>query len=341
MTKKQRSVLIQLAILVFCIGAVVWTVSSMGVEQVFEIALSADPFWLLLSFLPIFGRFLIWAFKWRRMMRRRGSVAYRTTLRALLAGCFVNLTTPTAKLAGGFLRAAIVHRQTGWRMSISYGWSLADQLTNTMGNAMLFGILALLASLTLPGDPTAISLVTTSVLILGVIAAYVWGRPFLWRQAQKPGLEHFLARIVPERFRKPEKQQERKHWVLRVFSPLLGEGGATDAVIPDLLLAAVSFGCLCFANALVLKALGADAPIFLVATAVIMGYFAGTAIGTMGGIGATEFFLIHFYTLAGIPDTIATAGALLHRASYYLVTMAWGGVALVIESRLKRKTDES
>ena len=111
-----------------------WIVASLGPRRILQIAAQADPLLLGLSILPIVGRFLIWGVKWTLMLRRNGPIGFRITFRALLAGVFVNLTTPTAKLAGGFVRAALIHRRTGWGMATAYGWSFADQVTNLLGN---------------------------------------------------------------------------------------------------------------------------------------------------------------------------------------------------------------
>jgi uncharacterized membrane protein YbhN (UPF0104 family) len=327
--------ILRLLIPVVCLVWLGWIVASLGPRRVVRVAADADPVWLALSFLPILARFLVWGVKWTRMLRRRGPVGFPVALRALMAGVFVNLTTPTAKLAGGFVRAALIRRRTGWRMSVAYGWSLADQVTNLLGNLTLYGIVALGAGLTLaPGATRAPFLVSGAVALAAVVALVSLRRPG-WTAVQRPGLARWLSRITPVRFRTIRNGEPTAAWVGPVFEPLLHHGKTLRVATHDLGLAACSFASLCLANAMVLQALGVETPLFLIAVAVVIGYLAGTVIGTVGGIGVTEVALIKLWTAAGVPLEAATAGSLLHRASYYLVIVLVGGTCLLLEGGRK------
>jgi uncharacterized protein (TIRG00374 family) len=336
--KSTRGKIIQFLIAGACVGWLAYTIHKLGPRTVLEVARQADPWWLALSFVPILGRFLIWSVKWNGMLRRRGPIGFVDTMRALLSGVFVNLTTPTAKLAGGFVRAALVNRRAGWGMATAYGWSLADQITNVLGNLSLYGLLALAAGYTLAPGGSRAQLLTSGAVALATVTVVVALRGRAWVVFQKPTLARWLARVTPERYRTTESGRPMAGWVRPVFEPLLHTGRTLIVAPTDLALAAASFGSLCIANALVLQALGADAPLALASVAVVVGYFFGTIIGTLGGIGVTEVALMEFYTLAGVNREIAAAGALLHRASYYLVILVWGGVSLALEGRRGRTT---
>lgn len=330
----RRGRIIRLTIVAVCLVWLAWIVYKLGPRRILAESRSADPAWLALSFAPLLLRFLIWGFKWWRMLRRRGPVGFWWTLTALLSGNFVNLTTPTAKLAGGFLRAALINRRTGWGMSTAYGWSLADQVTNVLGNLMLCGLLATSAGLVVVGGARSQFLgagAAALVTVVAVVAARDWG----WRQVQRPALSRWLARLTPRRFRVEGHGGPTAAWVLPVFEPLMHVGRTIRVAPADLTLAACSFGSLCVANALVLQALGTEASVLRVAVAVVIGYFAGTVLGTLGGIGVTEVALIELYQLAGVTPEAAAAGALLHRASYYAVIVLLGGGSLLWEARRK------
>lgn len=331
--KKTTSIVIQISILVLCVAAVVWTLASLGMLEVWSALSHADPWWFALSFIPILGRFVIWSAKWDRMLRREGSVSRAMSLRTVLAGAFVNLTTPTAKLGGGVLRTVLVHRHTGWRLSRSYGWNLADQVTNTLGNTALFGVLAWGTWMFVRPESGTGFLFVAGGTALVIPLAFLLFRQKLWRGVQNPKLERLWVKIVPARFRSRARRTDEAPWPSRVFGPLLGIGTWHRETLTDLALAAASFSMLCVANAMVLRSFDVQAPLLLLATVLIIGYFAGTTLGTMGGIGATELFLIHLYTMAGIENSVAGASALLHRASYYAVTLIFGGAALWWETR--------
>ena len=304
----------------------------MGFEQVWSVALDANPWWLLASLLPTGLRFVVWSAKWRNMLLRAVKVSHYQVLIAVLAGAFVNLVTPTAKLGGGIVRSLIVHRATGLRKSVAYGWSLADQITNSLGNAGLFAILAMSTFWTLDNPESRFVLFSAGVVPMILIAAFFRYRASLWRSIQSPQWRQKLFNWVPERLRqKSEPDASGQGLVDRILYPLLCFSSNRQTA-SDLCLGACSFASLCIANAMVFKALGSDASILAITNAVVLGYFAGTATGAMGGIGATEFFLIQLYSFLGVEPTLATAAALLHRVSYYGVTLLFGSAAMIIST---------
>jgi uncharacterized membrane protein YbhN (UPF0104 family) len=334
LTASRRRQLLRLLIVAVCVAALAWTIVSLGPRRVLDVALRADPLWLALSILPLAGRFLIWAFKWRRMLARRSPVPYRFCLRALAAGSFVNLTTPTAKLAGGFVRAALLHRRHGWGMATAYGWSMADQVTNVLGHLLLYGLLAPVAALGFPPGPERSVLLGSGLLVLGGIVLSVALRGTAWRLLARPAFSGRFGRLLPVTWRGEEREDgDRGAGVREILRPLLLEGGAWRTFLPDLAWAAVAFGAVCVANALVFRALGADAPIAQLSIVVVLGYFAGVAVGAWGGVGVTEAALTGLYIQIGVPPDLAAAGTLLHRALFYAVVLGWGGAALLMENR--------
>ena len=70
----------------------------------------------------------------------------------------------SAKLAGGIVRAVLLSRRRGWPPLEAYGWSLADQATNILGQWLLFGVLAMAAYSGLPPGP-----LRTGLPIVGLI----------------------------------------------------------------------------------------------------------------------------------------------------------------------------
>jgi len=301
------------------LALVAWTVSRLGPGRVWAAAREADPLWLVLSLLPIPLRFLIWSFKWRRVLARETPIDGRLALRSVMAGAFVNHTTPSAKLAGAFLRATLVRRRTGWDRATAYGWALVDQLGNTLGNLALAGALAVAAGLLLPPAADGRAFVAGGVAALAVVVAA------LALRGRAGAAGRLAARLSP--VPRTESAAEDETWVRRWLAPLL-ERTSTPAFAGDIALAAAAFASLCLANGLALKAVGAEASWIVVAGCAALGYFAGTAVGLMGGIGVTEAALIELYTRTGIEPTTAAAGALLHRAAFYGITLAWGGLAL-------------
>ena len=323
--------LLRLLIVAICLAGLVWAVHSLGPERLLAVALQADPFWLGLSLLPVLGRFWIWGYKWCRMLARARSVPYGLTLRILVSGSFANLTTPTAKLAGGFVRAAMLRRHRGWGMAEAYGWSVADQITNVLGHLLLFGLLATGAAWVLPWQTQGRWLLLAGGGALGVIAALAAARNLGWRLIQRPDVGGRLERFLPRRLRPAGEQDAPRTLLQRITAPLLHEGGVWSAFIPDLGWAALSFSLLCVANAMVMRSLGVDAPLIAISVAVVLGYFAGIMVGAWGGVGVTEVALAGLYVQIGISPEQAASGVLLHRAIFYAVVIGWGGFSVARE----------
>ncbi len=326
-----RTVAIRLALLALFVAALGYTLHALGPGRVLELVARADPAWLALSVVAILGRYGIWAVKWTRMLRRQGEVGAGLALRAVLAGSVVNLVTPTAKLAGGVLRGALVHRRTRWGMATSFGWSLADQVTNVLGTLALGGALAMAASLGSAGPGVRGLFLAVGAAALALPVAAVSLRGWAWNQVRRPALARLAARLTPARLRADERGGTRPGWLLEMLAPLLRVGPTARVAVADVGLAALSWLSLCVANALALRALGVEAPLLAVATALILAAFAGTVTGALGGIGATELALIGLYTRLGIAPEAAAAGALLHRATYYAVSLVLGSAALLWE----------
>lgn len=309
-----------------CIVYVGYSINALGPEKVWRTARSADALWLALSFAPLPVRFLIWAVKWHAMLRREAPSRFSEIGLLVLVNNFLNLVTPSAKLAGGFFRGFYLAKTRGWTMRRAYGWTLADQISMTLGNIFLFSVLALWTGFYLETDLLNGALPYLGAVGLLLLTAVFFLRPTIWRKISDETIQQKIDRWVPKRFLFDE-QGEKRLWLGPLLKPTLCSGNAHQWLTVELCLSACSFAMLCLANALVLKSLGIDSSIALIAVILMLATFAGTILGVMGGIGVTEVFLMTLYPYAGIPPAAAAAGALLHRASFYGVTLVLGGIA--------------
>jgi uncharacterized protein (TIRG00374 family) len=330
LSRSRRRLLRPLLILIGLV-AVIWTVHSLDPRRVWDTARSADPFWLAVSAIPIVLRFGIWGVKWTHMLARHSRVPLGTATRFIAAGSFVNLTTPSAKLAGGVVRAMLLHKRYGWRMSVAYGWAFADQVTNLLGHTLLFGV----GTLAFAFHPAAAQwssafAIVGSLTLLGLLAGVLIRRR-AWGWIQRPALAATLGRFVPQRF--AGKDGVTSEGLKRIFGPLLDASVSWKAFVPDVLLGALAFATLPVANAMVLRSLGVDAPLMVITIVVVLGYLAGNLLGAWGGIGVTEAALAALGAQFGVPAEAAAAGALLHRAVFYSVVLSCGGGSLWAERR--------
>jgi len=323
--------MLRLLLIIVGLITVVWTVHSLDPGKVWATAARADPFWLVASAIPILLRFGIWGVKWTNMLARHSPVRLASATRFIAAGSFVNLTTPTAKLAGGVVRALMLNKHYGWRMSVAYGWAFADQITNLLGHMLLFGVGLLAFSVHPAAAAWKPVFASVGILTLLGLAAGVLIRRPVWAWIQRPALAEKVGRFVPRRFVRDEGVTPDV--LKRIFGPLFDAGASWKAFVPDVLLGAVAFMMLPIANAMVLRSLGVDAPLLVITVVVVLGYLAGNLLGPWGGIGVTEAALAALGAQFGVPAEAAAAGALLHRAVFYAVVLSCGGGSLWVDRR--------
>lgn len=326
---------LRLGLLAVCVLGLALTLRALGPGRVLAVVRQADPWWLALSVVPLLARFGLWAVKWQRIVRRAARLPFVTCTRILFAGSLVNLVTPTAKLGGGFVRALLLDRHAGVGLPAALGRALADQVTNSLGAMALFGVLAVAAQGLAPpdtGDPWLFGAGAAVLMLLGTGLAV---RPAVWRRVRDPRWSQWIGERLPQRLRAAGCGDTRRV-VLDVCAPLLGETPARRTIVPDIAGGGLAFGAVCAANAMMFKALGVETDVLTVAAAVVVGYFVGSLTGVVGGVGATEIALTGLYVRAGVPPSAAAAGALVHRASLYLVVLVLGGASLWTEAAIRR-----
>ena len=290
----------KIVLVIACLAGVVWLVISLDPARVLASARDADAGLLALSLVPLAARFLIWSIKATRIAGRHGQVRYRTVLRLILAGAFINLVTPAVKVGGGLYRAAGIRRETGWELPLAWGWTLADQVGNILGGLTLFGIAALAA-----GEPP---FVWAGAGALGAVVLFLLLRRRIWRFTG--------SRTRP------------------LLEPLFGPGCSTFDLVTDIGYAALSWSMLSVACGLVFLALGAGGSIWQLTAVLAVGATAGALVGA-GGLGVTELMLIGLFTQVGIDPAAAAAGTLLHRGILYALIIIAGGYALLSDRRIR------
>jgi uncharacterized protein (TIRG00374 family) len=338
---RHRRLLVRLLVAVIFLTAMSWAILALGPEKVWASLRRANPMWMGLAVVAVVARFAIWGVKWHLMLRRRERVPFRDCVSFVMAGAFANLTTPSAKLAGGVVRAVLLSRSRGWPALQAYGWALADQATNILGQWLLFSFLALASFSQMPPGPFREGLpVVGLVVAVGVITVGLL-RDRLWGLVERRTVGRLIATLVPARFRRGRNAGAVDEWLGQILRPLLKGGSMTGAYLPDIAMGAVGFSMLCVSNVLVLRALGSEAPFLPISVAVMLGYFAGTLVGAWGGIGVTEAALTGLFVQIGIPLELAATGALLHRAVFYSVGLLGGGPALARGMRFRRPSAAS
>lgn len=317
----------KLSLLAICLVYLIYSLASLGLAEVWQVGQQANLLWLGLSLLPLFLRFFLWSWKWQLMIKRETVLPLKLVHRLIMGAAFINLVTPTAKLGGAFYRALYLKRYCEFRASRAYGWVFSDQMAHLSGNLVLFGIVALTVPWLLPEKASTLSFFLLGSACIFLVALFLLYRPNFWQMAQsvkKPAwLTHWFSTKLA-RF----QSAGRKDSIPNFLWPWLASGTSLQVARVEIFGSAISFGMLGLANAWVLKSLGADVSIFSVLLVVMLAYFVASFLGVMGGIGVTEVFLLKLYPMIGVTHTTAAAGALLHRALFYLLVLVLGGLAM-------------
>jgi len=317
--------LVAKAVLVLaCLIYLGYNLSALGPGEVFAAAKQCHPGWLLLSLLPLAARFWLWSYKWAKMVSRQFPLGFQLSQRLVMAAAFINLVTPTAKLGGAFYRAIFLKQRLAFRASNAYGWVFADQMAHLSGNLLLLGLLTIVAPNFMPAMGGSLPYWGTSAFCFCVIGLFIASRERLWRKAQTAKVPEVLSRWLSAKMaalRGPGSQDSVKHFL----QPWLASGKMSQFLSVEMGMSALSFAMLGLANAWVLRSLGAEFSLLPVMLVVLLAYLGGSVLGIMGGIGVTEVFLLKAYPLVGLTHTEAAAGALLHRALFYLFVLGVGG----------------
>jgi uncharacterized protein (TIRG00374 family) len=143
--------------------------------------------------LGLLARLPIWTERWLVGVRSAGLQAGRlSSMGAVAASMAVNTITPTARVAGGIVRARFLAGDARCGFGVAYGTVVVDQILHHASLAVLSSLaVVLVAGELVPawGGPAA----------LAVLAAVLVAFGALWLQrrhgAREPVLERLLARI--------------------------------------------------------------------------------------------------------------------------------------------------
>lgn len=323
---------LKISILLICCYLVWRTIDQLGPREVWMTAREAHAGWLFAAVGVLASSLLVWSIKWHRILERRCETPLSFVLTLVMANGFINLFTPTAKLGGGILRAMALRRRWHLPFSAAYGEVLVDQSTHFIGKLLLIALL-LAATMALPELGLGYWPIPGAILFFGATLLWLPLRQKLWKIVTKGGAGSFFQNYAARLSAKIGLREGGNAWMTNLFEPLLHRGSNRAVYFNDIGMSMLTFGLFCWSNALVLKALGAAAPLATVGLVVLCGYLIGTMLGIMGGIGVTELFLMELYTMAGIAPEAATAAALLHRGLFYGFMLVFGGPAALVVSK--------
>ena len=286
---------------------------------------------LALMSLLLIARLPLWTARWRYGVRSAGLQAPSLALVGALASSMaVNTITPTARVAGGLVRARFLASEARCGFGVGYGTVLVDQLLHHAALAVL-GVLSVAAAV---GGRAPVWSVAALVVLLVLVSV---GALYLRRHSAGSAGPSLIDRVLERMRRSLDRQAERQP---RLGAALAGGGDAIDATARllrdrSVLVSGALFGVLLFlVNGVVqwLAFRSLDLPVGFVAALALVGIggFAGVASGTPGGAGGAEAAMIATLASLGVSTVDATVATLLFRGLHYVWTLGIGLPALAV-----------
>lgn len=291
---------------------------------------------LLAAGLLQLGVFVLWTLRWQQLMKREERRGLLRLFPIYMAGVFVNMITPGARVGGEPVRAYYMSAVFGGRKSTYMGTVLADRMANMVVFLSLVIFSTLYILFLVPLGPVPKLALQGGVLF--AVAVVVSG--FLLRKkvgAESRFTRWLLSSIYEMRFlaflrrRFPTYEQFEDYAIDRlgnVFRPIRRTFRRPRQLTKAVVIGLVSWFVFFLANYVLFRSLGADIgalPVFVIFVISIM---CGAAGISPGGAGVMEAAMIGLCAAFGLEYDTAAAVTLVSRGLFYLYGVGFGGLCL-------------
>jgi len=335
MEKGKRKKLIIIAALVVFFVVMVILLASVGADVV-EIIVHIDPFYFILSIVCFLGLQLAWGIKFHMLVKRRVRKAYfPCVLLANMSGNFVNVTTPSGRMAGEPVRAKMISSCYKVRFSRVFAATMVDKASLTIAMLILVISLTIYASQKYE-MPRMLQYLTGAFVLFWVlvgITSYLIFQNLGERQSKKVGsFVHRVSRLLlGSRSRDRAYFMEKAKSGIAEFRSTFGFLAKNPlAMALDISLGLLTYGFR-FASAYMLFiATGHSVDFFSVAVVVMIAFAIGLMTQVPGMIGVAESTMALMYRAIGINTASAVAVAILTQMNSYLVEIGLGYAAMLL-----------
>ncbi|MFO8052189.1 MAG: lysylphosphatidylglycerol synthase transmembrane domain-containing protein [Thermoplasmatota archaeon] len=335
MDKKRKGRIFKLLILLFffVLGCII--VISAGGDILEEIR-GLDPWFLGLAITCYLGLHLAWGIKFFLLVRRKVKRAYFPyVLLANMAGNFINITTPSGRMAGEPVRASTIASRYGVRFSTVFAAAMMDKASLTIALLILLIPMSIYASVTF-NLPPALQYMTIGFVLFWLVigtASYVIFRNLKERRSMKMG--SFVHRI--SRFFLGKRSKDKDYFIrkaksgIREFKESFGFLAKSPIyMVVDVFLGLLTYGFRFAAAYMFFQAAGHDVDLLPVATVVMIAFSIGLISQMPGMIGVAESTMWGLYLAVGIRPTLAITISVLTQMNSYIFEIGLGYVAMVV-----------
>ncbi|MBN1539208.1 MAG: flippase-like domain-containing protein [Candidatus Thermoplasmatota archaeon] len=323
-----------LASFVFFFAVIVVLLLFMGHDVLEEIR-GLDPLYVLLSMACFLGMQLSWSIKYFLLVRRRVRKAWFPYVAlSSMAGNFVNITTPSGRMAGEPVRAKMIASCYDTRFSRVFASAMVDKASLTIAMISLLVPLTVYATVTFE-MPRLLQYLTGAFvlfwIIIGVVS-YLIFRNLGDKQSRQVG--SFIHKV--SRFLLRSRSRERSYYIERFKTGLsefrssfkfLAKNPAYMAV--DLFLGVIIYSFRFAAAYMLFIAVGHSVPFFTVAMVVMVAFAIGLLSQIPGMIGIAETTMTYLYYSTGIEPAIAFTVSVMTQMNSYLFEIGLGYAAML------------
>lgn len=342
---KRKRTLTWIALLVlFIVLAVMFARFGSEVLKIIE---HIRPEYFALALACHLGVQLSWAIKYHLLVKRRVPRAYFPYVAlANMYGNFVNITTPSGRVAGEPLRARAIAKRYHARFSTVFAATMMDKMTLTITQVVV--LIPLSIYMTYEFNMPRIVEYFLGAFILfwtgvGIISYYLFKGMGEGRSRKIGGLIYRISKFILR-----GKYRDRGFFVEKVRSGIMEFKSSFKMLsrkplfmLLDLILGISMYAFRFSAAYMFFLAVGHSQPFLTVSTVVMIAFLVGLMSQLPGMVGIAESSLTGLYIATGVPVSIALTVSILSQMNVYLFEIGLGYLSMIILNILSGKRRRS
>ena len=313
-------------------------IHNIGFSNLYSTIVRANLGYLILAVALQASSILLRNLKWQIFVNGIKKAPFFSLLAMLLAGSFMDTSTPGPQVGGGPLKAYFLSKKIKVNKATCLSTVLVERITG-VGALAFFGIGSMLFVLIFIQNVSLIvKILLEFVLVLIIcvpIAGYILKEKYEGKSFKGKAIISRIYYFGPfsflrRRFKTLQSFDDYIRLKLREFAQTFSKlSHDKKKVSVNVILAFVGW-ILIFASTYVLFfALGHHVSFFAIMIVISLSIFLSYFLFMPGGAGVTELLMISLYISFGISSTIAASVALLDRFIFYIFSLGFGYVSLI------------
>ncbi len=278
---------------------------------------------------------LSWAIKWFLLVKRRVKNAYFPFVAlANMYGNFVNITTPSGRMAGEPLRARAVSKMYHKRFSTVFAASMVDKMTLTMAMLILLVPLTIYMTYTFNMPKMVEYFLGAFVLFwmgVGLVSYFLFKGMGEGRSRKIGSFIYRLSKVILR-----GKYRDKGFFIDKVKNGIMEFKSSFKILSKDPIFMALDLllGCLVYgfrfaAAYMFFLSVGYSQPFMTVATVVMIAFIVGLISQLPGMAGIGESTMAFLYSATGVKYSVAVTVSILSQLNVYVFEIGMGYLAML------------